>query len=123
MRTQRILRVLLAVLAVLLAQRTSRADGPVRRASFAVVIGNNRSLGIRRPDLHYADDDAAKYFAILQTLAPGGVSLLADFDEDTARLFPVARAQAIAPTRTELLRVGRELAERVRSSPRTRPAT
>jgi hypothetical protein len=92
--------------------QAARAAGPQRHATFAVVIGNNRSLGGRRPDLHYADDDAAKYFAILRTIAD--VSLLADFDGDTARLFPVARALAVAPTRAELLRLGRELAERVR---------
>jgi hypothetical protein len=75
-----------------------------RRAAFAVVIGNSRSLGNRRPDLHYADDDAAKYYAILKTIAPNNVSLLADFDDDTARLFPLARAQAVSPTRAELQR-------------------
>jgi hypothetical protein len=105
--------VLPAILFLLLAGPVSRADAPVRRTAFAVVIGNNRSLGIRRPDLHYADDDAAKYFTIFQTVASGGVTLLADFDDDTARLFPEARAHAIAPTRAELLRVGHELAERV----------
>ncbi len=81
-----------------------------------MVIGNNRSLGHRRPDLHYADDDAAKYYAILRTVAPERVSLLADFDDDTARLFPEARAAAVAPTRAELLRVGVSLAARVQAA-------
>ncbi len=80
------------------------------------MIGNNHSLGSRRPDLRYADDDAAKYVAILRTIAPGGVFLLADFDRDTERLFPDARALAVEPTRAELLRVGRELGERVRKA-------
>ncbi|MGA3123143.1 MAG: hypothetical protein ABSF69_20420 [Polyangiaceae bacterium] len=106
----------LAALAALLTPTPSHADAPVRHEAFAVVIGNNHSLGHRRPDLHYADDDAAKYFGIFRTVAPQNVSLLADFDEDTARLFPEAHARAVAPTRAELLRVGCELAERVRAA-------
>jgi hypothetical protein len=90
------------------------ADPPKPRSAFAVVIGNNRSLGGRRPDLHYADDDAAKYFDIFRTIAQDHVFLLADFDRDTERLFPDARAHATAPTRSELLRVGREIADQVR---------
>ena len=84
--------------------------------AFAVVIGNNRSLGARRPDLHYADDDAARYFELLQTMAPGNVALLADFDRDTAQLFSHARPHATAPTRAQLLRVGAEIARKVRAA-------
>ena len=113
---RRILLVLLAIVAFSTAPARGRAAGPARRAAFAVVIGNNHSLGSRRPDLHYADDDAAKYYAILQTIAGDDVALLADFDEDTARLFPAARARAVAPTRAELLRVGRELGARVQAA-------
>ncbi|HXN30529.1 MAG TPA: caspase family protein, partial [Polyangiaceae bacterium] len=116
MTMRRVLLVLFAVFVVTLAAPAGQAAVPAHRAAFAVVIGNNRSLGSRRPDLHYADDDAAKYFAILQTVAPDQVSLLADFDDDTARLFPEARVRAVAPTRAELLRVGRELAVRVQAA-------
>jgi hypothetical protein len=101
--------------ALLFLSQSARADAPSRRTSFAVVIGNNASLDHRRPDLHYADDDAAKYFAILDTIAPDRAYLLADFDEDTARLFPAMRTRATAPTRTELARVGQEIASRVRA--------
>jgi hypothetical protein len=93
---------------------TLRAEAPAQHTAFAVVIGNNRSLDGRRPDLHYADDDAAKYFDIFRTIAQEHVFLLADFDRDTARLFPDAGAHAAAPTRGELLRVGRQLADEVR---------
>lgn len=96
------------------------ASAPVtaapERLSFAVVIGNNKSLGRRRPELHYADDDAARYFEILQTIAPARVSLLAEFDRDTARLFPAARAQAQAPTSKVLDSVGRRLAAQVEAA-------
>ncbi len=94
----------------------SRAEVTKPKTTYAVVIGNNRSLGGRRPDLHYADDDAARYFELLQTLAPGNVSLLADFDRDTALLFSQARHRAAAPTRAELLRVGSEIAQKVRAA-------
>lgn len=105
----------LSCLLALFTAAPAGAETPPRHMAFAVVIGNNRSLGHRRPDLHYADDDAAKYFAILQTIAPGRVSLLSDFDDDTARLFPDARSQAHPPTRSELLRVGHELADQIRT--------
>jgi hypothetical protein len=116
MRVVRLWWLLLATSVAIFAPSSSRAGVSVRRTAFAVVIGNNRSLGNRRPDLHYADDDAAKYFTILQTVAPGRVSLLADFDDDTARMFPEARGQSVSPTLSELQRVGRELAERVQAS-------
>jgi hypothetical protein len=80
------------------------------RVAFAVVIGNNKSLGRRRPELRYADDDAARYFEILQSMAPGRVTLLAEFDRDSERLFPTARAQAKLPNRANLDAIGRSLA-------------
>jgi hypothetical protein len=92
------------------------AAGTVERISFAVVIGNNKSLGRRRPELHYADDDAARYFEILQTMAPGRVWLLSQFDRDTERLFPEAQRYASTPTRRNLEAVGRKLAEEVRTA-------
>jgi hypothetical protein len=115
MKAIRVCLFLLTLLATFFVSSESRAYVH-ERAAFAVVIGNNRSLGSRRPDLHYADDDAAKYFAILETVAPDAVSLLADFDDDTARLFPDARQHAAAPTRAELLKVGRELSSRVQAA-------
>lgn len=86
------------------------------RKAFAVVIGNNKSLGRRRPELHYADDDAARYFEILETMAPGNVFLLADFDRDTARLFPETKLRATAPSRTNLDAIGRRLAAEVQKA-------
>jgi hypothetical protein len=92
------------------------AQEPLERLSFAVVIGNNKSLGNRRAELHYADDDAARYFEILQTMAPGRVSLLADFDRDTQRLFPAARGAAVSPSLRNLQAIGKQLAEQVRAA-------
>lgn len=95
------------------AGATTPSAAPLERLSFAVVIGNNKSLGRRRPELHYADDDAARYFEILQTIAPGRVSLLAELDRDTERLFPGARAQAQPPTSRGLSAVGQRLAAQI----------
>jgi hypothetical protein len=108
-------RCLLFVMSLLVAPsiRAEPAQPPV---TFAVVIGNNRSLGARRPDLHYADDDAARYFELLQTMAPGNVFLLADFDRDTAVLFPQTRPTTVMPTRAALQRVGADLAQKVRAA-------
>jgi hypothetical protein len=115
MSLRQILCFALVAASMLLGASHGRADAPPRRTVFAVVIGNNQSLDHRRPDLHYADDDAAKYFAILQTIAPERSFLLADFDEDTARLFPAVRARSTPPTRAELVRVGQDIASGVRS--------
>lgn len=98
-------------------EEQGNADSVARpKTTFAVVIGNNRSLGQRRPDLHYADDDAARYFEILQTMAPGRVSLLSDFDRDTQRLFPSVEPHASKPKRSTLLGVGQRLAAQVRAA-------
>ena len=105
--------------AVLLLPRivfAAAAESAKPRKAFAVVIGNNHSLSGHRPDLHYADDDAVRYFQILKTVAPDGVLLLADLDRDTERLFAEVRVQARRPTRSELLRAGREIGERVRGA-------
>ena len=99
----------------LLCTTHAQAESAKQRVTYAVVIGNNRSLGARRPDLHYADDDAARYFELFQTVAPGNVSLLADFDRDTAQLFSQTRLHATTPTRSELLRIGSDIAQKVRA--------
>ncbi len=97
------------------------SPGPALRTAaeplrFAVVVGNNVSLDGGRPDLHYADDDAARYFDMLQPLAPGRVTLLAKLDRDTERLFPDARRHAVTPRRAQLLNAGKRLAEQVRAA-------
>lgn len=99
--------------ATLGATPAATAPAAKSRVIFAVVVGNNKSLGRRRPDLHYADDDAARYFEILQTLAPERVTLLADFDRDTQRLFPNAQLKATPPKRRSLDAAGQRLATEV----------
>jgi hypothetical protein len=103
--------------AVLTAAENAVAQEPAPRepVRFAVVIGNNKSLGARRPDLHYADDDAARYSEILETLAPGRVSLLATFDRDTRKLFPDAHNRTAAPRVSVLQGLGQQLKQQVQA--------
>jgi hypothetical protein len=90
------------------------ASADAERVTFAVVIGNNQSL--RRPELHYADDDAARYFEILETMAPGRASLLTELDRDTERLFPETKLSATPPSRKNLDALGRRLAAQVQKA-------
>ena len=52
---------------------------------------------------------------ILETLAPGAVSLLSDFDRNTRAFFPVVPRAAL-PTRGALDAVGKHLAEQVNAA-------
>jgi hypothetical protein len=114
---RRVFLALVAMVVSVMASSPGRADSiPPRRIAFAVVIGNNKSLEHRRPDLHYADDDAARYYSILRTLAPDGAYLLTEFDSDTVRLMPSVGTLALPPTRAEVQKVGQEIASRMRAS-------
>ncbi len=97
MMSPRVSAWILFFLAIVFAGPTARGASGRPHVSFAVVVGNNKALDHRRPDLHYADDDAAKYFAILQTIAPDRTFLLTEFDDDTTRLFPAVRPHATPP--------------------------
>jgi hypothetical protein len=71
---------------------------------FALIVTNNRSLSGQRPDLHYADDDGARYHAVFRTVAPPTrVILLTRFDAPSARLFPALAAAVKPPTRAEIV--------------------
>jgi hypothetical protein len=100
----RLFRLLSGVALVLSALCTSRwANAENRDLRLAIVIGNNRSATLDRAELRYADDDAAKYAALLGSASgDGGVELLTRFDEDSARLFPIQASLARAPTRAAL---------------------
>jgi hypothetical protein len=88
----------------------ARAEGRAR-AAFALVVSNNASLGARRPDLHYADDDGAKYFELFQMIAGAGrARLLTSFDRDSARLFPSLVGRAAPPDRAHVTSAAAEIA-------------
>lgn len=108
------------------AVREAEAQAPPRprRTVFALVVTNNKSAELGRPDLHYADDDGVKYAEVFRMLAPeANVKLLTELDRDSAQLFPhlkgklepptkakvAAAASAIATASAEALRQGAEV--------------
>jgi hypothetical protein len=84
------------------------AAGP---ASLALIVASNRGSQPGRAPLQYADDDGAKYYEVLSTIAGlERTQLLTDFDDDTARLFPALLEKARSPTRAQLGLAVRKLA-------------
>jgi hypothetical protein len=81
--------------------------------AFALVVTSNRGGALGRPDLQYADDDGARYHELFATLAPADhVTLLTEFDRDTARLFPALVAIASSPSRGHVADAARAIAAR-----------
>jgi len=110
--------VFLAILATLgIAARAGRADAG--HSAFALVVTNNHAGALGRPDLQYADDDGARYYELFATLVPADhVTLLADFDRDTARLFPALVPLAAPPSRAGVAAAARAIAARVAAARR-----
>jgi hypothetical protein len=94
-----------------------RSDAPV---VLALIVTNNHSAELGRPELQYADDDGAKYYELFRMVAAeADVELLTDFDRDSARLFPGAVAVAHEPTRTNVAAAAERLATRARQAAST----
>jgi len=77
-------------------------------ASFALIIGVNRSVDKDAPLLRYADDDAARYLDLFRTLGARSY-VLARLDDNTRRLHPQVAAEALRPRLTEYRRLIRTL--------------
>ncbi len=108
---------LLFLLVLLLVPRGARAEGAPERTVFALIVTNNKSQKLARPDLHYADDDGAKYHALFRTLAPeANVTLLTAFDRDTAKLFPDLDGKVAPPEKARVISAFATTAQRVRES-------
>jgi hypothetical protein len=112
---KRFLVLVVLALAALMAV-DANADAPPERAVFALVVTSNKSQKLARPDLHYADDDGARYEALFSNLAPhADVTLLTTFDRDSAKLFPDLAAKATPPTvsnvRTAFVAIAKRVAE------------
>lgn len=74
------------------------AAGSTRPHVFALIVTNNRSATLERPDLKYADDDGARYHALFRGLAAReDVVLLTRFDESSARAYPELQAGLAPP--------------------------
>ena len=96
--------------------RTARADVP-KGTAFALIVTNNRSPRLSRPDLRYADDDGAKYYDVFRMIAPeSNVALLTKFDRDTERLFPHLAGKERPPSKAHVQSAARDLAAKMRSA-------
>lgn len=110
-----------AALAVFLFSTRSALAETLPPATLVLVVANNRGADLGRAELHYADDDGAKYRALFRASAarPSDIQLLTRFDRDSARLFSEApdglptkmmleaKVTALAARRAELAREGR----------------
>lgn len=102
----------LATLIVVSVAEVGRADAG--HTAYALVVTNNHAGALGRPDLQYADDDGARYYELFVTLAPSShVTLLTEFDRDTAQLFPALVPLASAPSRAHVAAAARAIAARV----------
>ena len=102
--------VLLAVL-VFLAAGTAVAADPVEL--FALIVTNNRSATLDRPDLQYADDDGVRYHTLFSSVADADhVRLLTRLDRATAAVHPDLLAPQ-PPRRAEVLAALADMRERV----------
>jgi hypothetical protein len=86
---------------VIIAALASIAHAGPKPASFALVIGVNRSVDPDTEKLRYADDDAAQYFEMFRSLG-ARTYLLTELDPDDRALYPQAAAEAVPPTRRAL---------------------
>src|SRR5262245_44086839 len=93
------------------------ANAAPQRDVFAIIVTNNHSTQLERPDLRYADDDGAKYYEVFAALAPPEhVHLLAEFDRDTRGLFPRLAALATPPTQAAVIAAAADVAKRARAA-------
>jgi hypothetical protein len=74
----------------------ARAEEGEATATFALVVGVNRSVDEELKPLRYADDDAARFFDLFRSLG-ARTYLLTRPDENTGRLHPQAAAEAKLP--------------------------
>ncbi len=93
----------LSLLVVILCHPVMLQAAPEATVAYALVVTNNRSLTLSRPNLHYADDDGIKYAQLFsEKFGRQRVVLLTRPDPSTRRLFPGWTAAAISPTRVQL---------------------
>jgi hypothetical protein len=110
--------------ALLLALSMSWADAaaapnepviPTSTATFALIIGVNRADDAALKPLLYADDDAARYQLLFQSLG-AHTALLTRPDENTRRVLPAAIALAQTPNRASLAAAVTQLGADVRAA-------
>jgi Caspase domain len=84
---------------------------------FALVIASNRSLDASQPELQYADDDAARYYRLLRSVAgEEDVALLASFDRASKLLYGELASVSRAASTAELVRARDRLARNIEAA-------
>jgi hypothetical protein len=103
----------------LASSAASRALAEAPPRVFALVIASNRGLDGSQPELQYADDDGARYYRLLRSVArEGDVALLASFDRASTQLYGELVGVSHAASSTELLRARDRLAEGIADAKR-----
>src|SRR5882757_1343621 len=109
----------LAFVMVLSFARAGGATPPVAdpsaRASFALIIGVNKSVDADAPLLRYADDDAARYLDLFRALGARSY-VLTRLDENTRRMHQQVAAEAEAPVSAEYAKAIESLASDIRQA-------
>lgn len=91
-------------MAAVLAAPLAASAASSAPAVFAIVVTNNRSTRLDRPDLQYADDDGARYYQLFRGVAPAAqIRLLTRFDRATASVHPELAAVTQPPRRADLV--------------------
>jgi hypothetical protein len=104
------------------AQASKTTDDPAAYASFALIVGVNKSVDSDAATLRYADDDAARYLDLFRALGARSY-VLARLDENTRRIHPQVAAEAMPPVKAELLRAIDALASDVQQARQRRVKT
>ena len=97
------------------AAPTGPVTGANERASFALIIGVNKSVDADAPVLRYADDDAARYLDLFRSLGARSY-VLARLDENTRRVHQQVAAEAEAPVLSEYTKAIEVLANNIRQA-------
>ncbi len=97
------------------ATPTGPVTGSTERASFALIIGVNKSVDADAPPLRYADDDAARYLDFFRSLGARSY-VLTRLDENTRRVHQQVAAEAEAPVFTEYSKAVSALASDIRQA-------
>lgn len=95
------MRSCLVLFGVAAAVLSTPVQAEPRTASFAIVVGVNKSHVPDQAPLRYADDDAARFFDLFRTLGLK-VDILAELDGNTRALHTQAAAEAVRPDRQSL---------------------
>jgi hypothetical protein len=111
-------RAFLFACAVALAPLSARADDAnVEYASFALIVGVNRSIDADVAVLRYADDDAARYLDLFRSLGARSYVLTRP-DANTRKLHPQVAAEALLPTQSDFEKATTSLAADVEQARR-----